>query len=309
MARIEHAAMDGVTYMETFTKTQERNVTHFRSYDIGCGSAVAHASIDSRWACRSNTGWTLVVRNPRREYLTNLYHVMEEVYSLFQTSMLARVPLDAFDLRFVGAGEILPFAMQLLDTVVHNVTSTPFFASCRCCTIVTPLRACKGSFLPLSWSQSYAGRDRLTLSVVTHITRGLPIPEEDERVLLMTRSSARVRRLNIPWLPGCLDRTPHGMRRFENLHRLTMVEQIRLVRNHRTLVGPHGAGLTHVLFLRPGGHLVEISRHDPRAFRMIRSVANIYKNMAEWSGHRYTHLNRDILSCATVMRALDHTTV
>ena len=79
---------------------------------------------------------------------------------------------------------------------------------------------------------------------------------------------------------------------------------MRMVRNHRILLRPHGAGLAHVLFLAPGGLLLEIGQHDPSHFRNACSVANIYKNMAEWSGHGYTHLDARRLSCAAVNRAL-----
>lgn len=292
--------MDGLDYLNTFRAAQSDNLTRFESYDIGCDGRAVRATVDDRWMCPTSRVVMLVDR-PRHEYLTNLYHAMEEVYSLFQTARLVRTPLEQVELHIVGAEAVAPFARQLFETVVRRVVLTPAWTPCRCCRVVTPLRACQGSYLPLSWSQRHVGPDRLSLQIVAHVTRHMRPPEPDERVLLMTRADAHSRRLAQPWLARCPAR---GVRRFEHLRRVTMLEQVHIVRRHRILLGPHGAGLTHVLFLAPGGHLIEISHHDPARFRHVRSVANIYKNMAEWSGHQYTHVHIRRLSCAAVTRAL-----
>lgn len=292
-----------MAYLKTFRTTRGGdNLTHFESYDIGCNKHTVRVTVDDRWACSTGSRLVAIVNRPRPEYLTNLYHAMEEVYSLFQTARLVRMPLEQVELHIVGATRVAPFATQLFEMVVSRVILTSAWTPCQCCRIVTPLRACQGSYLPLSWSQRHVGPDRLSLQIAAHITRNMPPPEYDERVLLMTRAGAHSRRLRQPWIATCPAR---GVRRFEHLRRFTMVEQVRIVCNHRTLIGPHGAGLTHVLLLAPGGHLIEIGHNNPLHFRYTRSVANIYKNMAEWSGHSYTYLDARKLSCAAVNRALE----
>ena len=51
------------------------------------------------------------------------------------------------------------------------------------------------------------------------------------------------------------------------------------------LVGPHGAGLTHILHLPRGAPVVELTNTPPP--QPGRSVANIYRSVATWTGHPY----------------------
>ena len=50
-------------------------------------------------------------------------------------------------------------------------------------------------------------------------------------------------------------------------------------------MGPHGAGLTHILHLPRGSAVVELTNTPPPQLR--RSVANIYRSVATWTGHPY----------------------
>jgi capsular polysaccharide biosynthesis protein len=58
------------------------------------------------------------------------------------------------------------------------------------------------------------------------------------------------------------------------LERLRMADQLRLIGATDVLVGMHGAGLAHALFLRPGSALVELfpAYHSP-ATRYFRRMA------------------------------------
>ena len=50
-------------------------------------------------------------------------------------------------------------------------------------------------------------------------------------------------------------------------------------------MGPHGAGLTHILHLPRGAAVVELTNTPPP--QPGRSVANIYRHVAAWTGHPY----------------------
>ena len=67
---------------------------------------------------RSN--YAIHIHNPRPEYTTNLYHAMEEVYSLLQTTMLINVSLPNVVIDLHGQGEILMPHMKLRTAPVHR---------------------------------------------------------------------------------------------------------------------------------------------------------------------------------------------
>lgn len=68
----------------------------------------------------------------------------------------------------------------------------------------------------------------------------------------------------------------------------SLAEQIELFRSCKLIVGLHGAGLTNMLWMPAGGHVIEIRRkHD--------SHNNCYFAMASALGHQYSFLNADHL--------------
>ena len=62
---------------------------------------------------------------------------------------------------------------------------------------------------------------------------------------------------------------------------LSFREQLLLVRRTDLLVGVHGAGLTHALFLPPGAHLIEFATGG----------GNHFSNLARYGGVRYHALD------------------
>lgn len=78
----------------------------------------------------------------------------------------------------------------------------------------------------------------------------------------------------------------HGFR-VVRLEELALPEQYRTVAGARIVVGSHGAGLTNVVFMEPGGHVVEIATGE--------CWTNAYRRMAIARGHRY-----DLVSLPTV---------
>ena len=66
---------------------------------------------------------------------------------------------------------------------------------------------------------------------------------------------------------------------------LSFAQQLELMQRTDVLVGPHGAGLTHILHLPPHAAVVELTNTPPP--QPGRSVANIYRSIATWTNHPY----------------------
>jgi capsular polysaccharide biosynthesis protein len=66
----------------------------------------------------------------------------------------------------------------------------------------------------------------------------------------------------------------------------SLAEQIELFSSCRLLVGLHGAGLTNMLWMPAGGHVVEIRRRHDRH-------NNCYFAMASGLGHQYSYLQAE----------------
>lgn len=101
----------------------------------------------------------------------------------------------------------------------------------RRATDIHPLLRCSG--LAIHWL-----RDLLDVR---------PAPAPEQSVLYLGRSSRR-RVLNEDALITALQRHTPRLAVVHNLGRLGVREQARLVTQHRLVLGPHGAGFTHLLF-------------------------------------------------------------
>jgi capsular polysaccharide biosynthesis protein len=102
----------------------------------------------------------------------------------------------------------------------------------------------------------------------------------NRRRLYISRRNARWRRIaNEPDLVDLLGE--HGFERIE-LENFPLVEQIRLMHEAEFVVGPHGAGLTHLAFCKPGTRVLEINTP-------CRPIHCFY-HIAYWRGLRYLNL-------------------
>ena len=72
-----------------------------------------------------------------------------------------------------------------------------------------------------------------------------------------------------------------------DLARVAPTEQIRLVERAGLLVGQHGAGLTHMLWMPPGSTVLEIAPPLPP------EVENLFMSLALALGHRYVRVPQD----------------
>ena len=65
---------------------------------------------------------------------------------------------------------------------------------------------------------------------------------------------------------------------------MTMHEQLEVMASTDILAGPHGAGLTLLLYLPPGAAVLEFTEHLTPLHGQ-RSVGNTFLKLAEWAGH------------------------
>ena len=285
--------ISGYKYLNTFYNT---STNLYESFDIGC-SYKNRATIHVH-NC-SNSVNTFVVFNPRYEYLGNLYHAMEEVYSLYQTAKILKIDIRFMNLVFINPITVHPRYIELFQLVVRNVYVRKKIAKDLC--YVEPLRACSGSYLPLTWSSVEKRYDSLSLDIANHILRNIRVHPQ-KQTLLMTRKNAKTRRLKEKnFFIRCLNTTQYRVKLFQDLKKNTMRQQIKLVADSEALIGPHGAGLTLGMFLPPQGVLIEISDTQNVA---TRSVNNIYRNIAHFTNHRHHYLQTKQQTCTRLLSFL-----
>jgi len=69
-----------------------------------------------------------------------------------------------------------------------------------------------------------------------------------------------------------------------DLARLSPRHQIQVAKESSTLIGQHGAGLAHMLWMEPGSHIIEIAPPLPT------QVQEIFSRLAKTLGHSYTRI-------------------
>jgi hypothetical protein len=69
-----------------------------------------------------------------------------------------------------------------------------------------------------------------------------------------------------------------------DLARLSPRQQIQEAKDSSTLIGQHGAGLAHMVWMAPGSHIIEIAPPLPT------QVQDIFSRLAETLGHSYTRI-------------------
>ena len=278
-----------------------------------------------RWTGRSHAtranrcrGVIVYVQEPRPEYLSNLYHAVEELFSFVQTAEVAGIELRQAHLIFslpASAWQENTRMLALFELMFCKVSIYfgPFSPICAQ-TLVIPMRACLGSVLPATWKpvracfpgNPYALRVR-ELMLTTVAVRSYA-PKERE-LMLMTRETASHRRLLlVSQVASCLCRASQLKVTLvsKQLAALSLREQVTLFQRAIAIAGPHGAGLAHMLWMPTGGHVLEFMALSESGLpsKHKRAVTNIYHNMAQWLEHRYTLVQTLNPSCAHIQQAI-----
>ncbi len=102
-----------------------------------------------------------------------------------------------------------------------------------------------------------------------------------------THMSGKERR-HVPNLASiAMDMQSHSTVSLVDFARMAPREQIQTARNCDVLVGQHGAGLSHMLWMKPGSHVVEIAPPLPI------QVQEIFSRLANILGHSYSRVTQD----------------
>eukprot|EP00930_Biecheleria_cincta_P102518 TRINITY_DN94262_c0_g1_i1.p1 TRINITY_DN94262_c0_g1~~TRINITY_DN94262_c0_g1_i1.p1 ORF type:complete len:608 (-),score=78.15 TRINITY_DN94262_c0_g1_i1:31-1779(-) len=193
--------------------------------------------------------------------------------------------LDAFQRIFVGesCGQSLgPHSYNDQPTLCYN-------------RVVFPLRACNGS--PLSRAMDFSnpcvrrGGLGLALEIVEHVKQVLSLQEASRQnsmsiLLIERKSGAHGRKLQFPEQIAAAIESIKGrplVRRLD-LAMLPFEEQVKVIIVLDGLVGVHGAGLLHALWLPPSAVVVEIT---PALPANNFGMNNVYRSLCLWSGKRY----------------------
>jgi len=234
----------------------------------------------------------------RFEY-ANFFHVMTDWYNVFLARRFLGRPAARVVLADGHPATPLDEAWRTLFGDVRRIAS---FAggACRLDTLV---------LTTLGWDSPLHDFDAWALPLADDFRRfvlgahGLPAdaprPPGPLRVTLVTREDypahsrsgpGTVQRkfANAPEMTKALASTPGVMARAVALEALGLREQLALVLDTDVLVGMHGAGLVHALFLPPGAGIVELYP------AYVSTRLRHFRRLAAWRGLAYRRWrNRD----------------
>jgi capsular polysaccharide biosynthesis protein len=117
----------------------------------------------------------------------------------------------------------------------------------------------------------------------------VPAPRTKLRRLYVTRADAGTRMVaNEQALTNLLAR--YGVETI-SLTGLSVVQQAAAMANCEFLISPHGAGLTNMMFMPPGGVVVELFHY--------RAGSEAYPRLAQGCGHHYYYMSLDAVEGST----------
>ncbi|TPX17991.1 uncharacterized protein E0L32_011938 [Thyridium curvatum] len=261
----------------------------------------------------------------KREEGRNLWHTLMEIWSMtmtFDTLRLSRDPNDDNKPFFESPEDVANTQIIVLDDHIRGSTfdlwhlfsskpplhlkeivEDPVKAqefSEKHLNIILPL---PGGSNPL-WQNDWVARDctespLLRLFVrrvfqhfgVEHATGPRPVGRAQDKDITLTfvdrRGSRRLLRSEA-LLDAARARFPNVDVRAVDLAALPLAEQLRIVQETDVLLGVHGAGLTHAMFMREGaGAVAEI---QPAGL-----FHKGFRNLAAMTGHRYFSAHADMV--------------
>ncbi|THV43917.1 hypothetical protein BGAL_0815g00030 [Botrytis galanthina] len=251
---------------------------NFRSYWYGTGTKVIfddHVSVSRKFNSNSTAKkYTILVK---REGEGNLWHCLMEIWSTFMTMDLLKMAVDPkTNAPFYTPEDIENTQIVILDEHkdgpyidlwtataqrpiirVNELLETTEFEN-----IIIPLPGASNPIWQGDWQIHDCGLSELLRSfsdrVLDFYNVDLWKPHDGDIVL--TFINRRRRRLvdQDSYLEELVSRYPHVKIQNIDFESLSFSEQVKVVRETDVLVGVHGAGLTHGMFLPERSVMVEI---------------------------------------------------
>ena len=246
--------------------------------------------------------YTILVKREGEKTTDNLFHHGMQLFSIFLTLDVLQTTLDpATGEPFFRAGDVENTRVVILDDHPEGHLYDQWAASGKRGVVridelgSDPLAASENLILPLPghanpmWQDDYEPQDcresKLLQVFSQRMLNFYEIEHELEppdRPLILTFIDRRQKRKLIDkeaYIDSLSYLYPHIEIALVDFASLSFVEQLRIVRNTDILVGVHGAGLTHGMYLPPSSAMVEIMPHGfhHKGFR----------NLAKRLGHQY----------------------
>ncbi|MEL6105438.1 MAG: glycosyltransferase family 61 protein [Planctomycetota bacterium] len=203
-------------------------------------------------------------------------------YFHWMCDALPRLEMVAREFDLADLTLVLPHKATRFDFITESLKAFPLagvrllgrFQSARCREMVLPTHvATSGNYRP-----------ELMDAIRSRCWRHVEVKDRQpasERVFISRRNATRRRLINETDLRAVL--VNHGIRIIET-DRMAWADQVKLFATTRQLVSLHGAGLTNMLFMPPGGDVVEI--RDP-----VEPTSNCYLTLAGVCGHRIAYVD------------------
>lgn len=170
--------------------------------------------------------------------------------------------------------------------------------------VVLPPRACLGSLLTRSWRSGPHRYEPAAVGFMAHILRkfGFAPPKPSNatarsarlRVMVQVRDFRTAK--NGRWFdPKELSRLTADLAarldavvQTDDFGSLSMREQLTLALETDILIGIHGSALVHLMFLKPGSGVIELTRQRTPAGVRAQTMENTFVSLAKWAGMQYS---------------------
>lgn len=203
-------------------------------------------------------------------------------YFHWMCDALPRLEMVAKEFDLADLTLILPHKAKRFRFIAESLKAFPLagvrvlgrFESARCREMVLPTHvATSGNYRP-ELMDSLRSRCRRHVEASAR-------QSPSERIFISRRRATRRRLINEADLRAVLDN--HGIRNIET-DGMPWTDQVKLFSSTGQLVSLHGAGLTNMLFMPPGGDVIEI--RDP-----VEPTSNCYLTLAGVCRHRIAYVD------------------
>jgi hypothetical protein len=233
-----------------------------------------------------------------RDTWRNNFHVMTELMLVF---MLSQVHSLGLEVQLVFLDGFAPgpwwplwqslsaFPILHFDDIGRNYSGTPLPIVCFDTILLPP--ATGAAMIWEAWDPSPCTVSPILVAVARHFLVAMDVldvpPAHDIVITFVSRAREQSRRLgNEAELVALLnsDSYPMVSAQAVDFGDHDAAEQLRIARTTSIMIGVHGAGLTHLMYMHPHSVLVEL---QPRRFVGRQSISYLFRNMAKWMGLVY----------------------